>query len=146
MWTFLHVLSPVLFSFCSMFFSFLVCWCAVLSRSVVSDSSRPFGLQPAKLLCPWDFFRQEYWSGLPFPSPGNLPLRDRTQVSYVSCIAGRFYTIWAVRETHYFLIWNRLSLTEVCLFKLLSLLACSTVLEVLPETNKSPYQNLTFYG
>ena len=54
MWTFLHILSPVLFSFCSMFSSFLVCWCAVHSRSVVSDSSRPFGQQPAKLLCPWD--------------------------------------------------------------------------------------------
>ena len=25
-------------------------------------------------LCPWDSFpRQEHWSGLPFPSPGNLP-------------------------------------------------------------------------
>ena len=21
----------------------------------------------------WDFSRQEYWSGLPFPSPGDLP-------------------------------------------------------------------------
>ena len=27
----------------------------------------------ARLLCPWDFFRQEYWSGLPFPSLGELP-------------------------------------------------------------------------
>ena len=27
----------------------------------------------AGLLCPWDFFRQEYWSGLPFPPPGDLP-------------------------------------------------------------------------
>ena len=27
----------------------------------------------SRLLCPWDFFRQEYWSGLPFPSPGELP-------------------------------------------------------------------------
>ena len=26
----------------------------VLSHSVVSDSLRPFGLQPARLLCPWD--------------------------------------------------------------------------------------------
>jgi len=36
------------------------------------------------------FPRQEYWSGLPFPSPGvsSWP-RDRTQVS---CIAGRFFT------------------------------------------------------
>ena len=25
------------------------------------------------LLYPWDFFRQEYWSGLPFPPPGDLP-------------------------------------------------------------------------
>ena len=25
------------------------------------------------LLCPWDFSRQEYWSGLPFPSPRDLP-------------------------------------------------------------------------
>ena len=37
-------------------------------------------------------FRQDYWSGLPFPSPGKLPNpgiepRDRTQVF---CIAGRF--------------------------------------------------------
>ena len=24
-------------------------------------------------LCPQDFFKQEYWSGLPFPSPGDLP-------------------------------------------------------------------------
>ena len=44
--------------------------------SVVSDSLRPHGLQPTRLLCPWDsvgFSRQEYWSGLPFPSPGDLP-------------------------------------------------------------------------
>ena len=29
--------------------------------------------QPARLLCPQDFPRQKYWSGLPFPSPGDLP-------------------------------------------------------------------------
>ena len=23
--------------------------------------------------CPWGFFGQENWSGLPFPSPGDLP-------------------------------------------------------------------------
>ena len=28
--------------------------CAVLRGSVVSDSLRPHGLQPARLLCPWD--------------------------------------------------------------------------------------------
>ena len=33
-----------------------------------------------------EFPRQEYWSGLPCPPPGDLPsLRARTYVSYVSC-------------------------------------------------------------
>ena len=34
---------------------------------------RSHGLQPARLLCPWGFSRQEYWSGLPCPPPGDLP-------------------------------------------------------------------------
>ena len=29
--------------------------------------------QPARLLCPWNFSKQEYWSGLPFSTPGDLP-------------------------------------------------------------------------
>ena len=40
---------------------------AVLSCSVVSDSLQPHGLQPARLVCPLGFSRQEYWSGLPWP-------------------------------------------------------------------------------
>ena len=64
------------------------------------DSLRPWGLQPTRLLpwkvkslsharllaTPWTaahqvppsmgFSRQEYWSGVPFPSPGDLPDRD----------------------------------------------------------------------
>ena len=47
--------------------------CAVLSHRVVSDSLQPHGLQPTRLLCPWGFSRQEYWSGLPCPPPRNLP-------------------------------------------------------------------------
>ena len=39
--------------------------------------------------------RQKYWSGLPCPPPGDLPIRDWTQVS---CIVGGFFTIWATRE------------------------------------------------
>ena len=43
-----------------------------------------------------EFFRKEYWSGLPFPSPGGSSHpRDRTQVSG---IAGVFFTMWATRE------------------------------------------------
>ena len=38
---------------------------------------------------PMEFSRQEYWSVLPFPIPGDLaPPRDRTWVSYASCISG----------------------------------------------------------
>ena len=45
-----------------------------LVASVVSDSVRPYGLQPARLLWRWDgFSRQEYCSGLPWPPPGDLP-------------------------------------------------------------------------
>ena len=70
--------------------------CCVLSRSVMSNSLRPHGLQPARLLCPWRFFRQGHWSGLPCPPPGeSSSRRDWTQVS---CIAGGFFAIWAIRE------------------------------------------------
>ena len=45
----------------------------MLSHSVMSDSLQPHGLQPIRLLCSWGFSRQEHWSGLPCPSPGDLP-------------------------------------------------------------------------
>ena len=40
------------------------------SRSVVSDSLQPHGHQAPPSI---GFSRQEYWSGLPFPSSGNFP-------------------------------------------------------------------------
>ena len=39
------------------------------------------------------FLRQEYWSGLPFPSPGDLPdpgMEPESPAS--SALAGRFFT------------------------------------------------------
>ena len=45
-----------------------------VSRSVVSDSLRPHGLTVAYQAPPsMGFSRQECWSGLPFPSPGDFP-------------------------------------------------------------------------
>ena len=44
----------------------------VSGHSVVSDSLQPRGLQLTKLLYPWGFSRQEYWSGLPCPPPEDL--------------------------------------------------------------------------
>ena len=45
----------------------------VLSHSVMSHSLQPMDYSPARLLCPWGFSRQKYWSGLPCPPPGDLP-------------------------------------------------------------------------
>ena len=40
-----------------------------------------------------EFSRQEYWSGLPFPSPGDLPNTGIELVAFVSpALAGRFFT------------------------------------------------------
>ena len=45
------------------------------------------------------FSRQEYWTGLPFPSSrGSSQSRDRSQLS---CIAGRCFNFWATREANH---------------------------------------------
>ena len=49
--------------------------------------------------------RQEYWSGLPFPSPGESSRpRDRTQVSL---FAGRHFNLWATREAQTIQVWPK---------------------------------------
>ena len=59
-----------------------------LGPTLMSWCMRLHGLYPTRLLCPWRFSRQEYWSGLPCPSPGgSSPLRDQTQVSCIWSIA-----------------------------------------------------------
>ena len=61
----------------------------VLRWSVVSDSLWPHKLEPARLLCPWGFFKQEYWSGLPcllpedLPNSGNEPRSPALQADYL---------------------------------------------------------------
>ena len=39
----------------------------------MSDSLQPHGVQPTRLPCPWGFSRQEYWSRLSCPLPGDFP-------------------------------------------------------------------------
>ena len=47
-------------------------WC--VSCSAVSNSVQPHGLHAAcQAPMSMGFSRQEYWSGLSFPSPGDLP-------------------------------------------------------------------------
>ena len=46
-----------------------------------------------------EFSRQEYWSGLPFPSLGDLSDPRIKPMSLVSpALVGRFFTSWATRE------------------------------------------------
>jgi len=45
------------------------------------------------------FSRQEYWSGLPFPSPGDLPNLGIKTASLA--LAGRFFMTEPPGEPHY---------------------------------------------
>ena len=63
------------------------------------------------------FSRQEHWSGLPWPSPGDLLDPGWTRVSH---IAGRFFTIWATREA--LCIIQSLSINKCCVMWLYSCL------------------------
>ena len=75
-------------------FSF-VCVRVCVSCSVMSDSLQSHELYPARLLCPWDFTgKNTRIIVMPF-SRGSSPPRDQT---WVSCIAGRLFTVWATRE------------------------------------------------
>ena len=66
--------------------------CAVFNGSVLSDCLWFQGLQPTRLLCPWGFSRQEYWSGMPCSPPeGIFPTQ-------VSSIADGFFTGWATMK------------------------------------------------
>ena len=56
----------------------------------VFDSLQSPGQQPARPLCPWDFSRQEYWSGLPVPPPEDLPNPGIEPMS--PALAGGFFT------------------------------------------------------
>ena len=54
--------------------------------------ARLFATLWAGLLCPRDCFRQEYWSGLPFPPPGDLPDPGiKLESSASPALAGRFF-------------------------------------------------------
>ena len=47
---------------------------------------------------PMEFSRQEYWSGLPFPPPGDLPDSGTESAFRVSCVGRRILYHWATWE------------------------------------------------
>ena len=61
------------------------CCCCLLAKSCLT-LLRLNGLQPTRLPCSWD-----YWSGLPFPSPGDLPHPGTEHI--FPALAGEFFTI-----------------------------------------------------
>ena len=67
----------------------------LFSHSLVVHSLRPHGLSPTRLLCPW----QGYWSGLPFPSPGDLP--DPGIKTASPALAGGLFVTRAIWEAPY---------------------------------------------
>ena len=78
-----------------------VCVCVraharALSCSVMFNFLQPRGLSPARLLCPWDSpvdSPLQYWSGLLFPSPGDLPDPGIEPTSPASpALTGEFFT------------------------------------------------------
>ena len=65
----------------------------VLSHSIMSNSLRPYGLMAHQAPPPVGFPRQEYGSGLPFPTPGNLLNPGIKPASLASpALAGGFFT------------------------------------------------------
>ena len=72
----------------SMWVYMYMCVCVCESLSCVQLFATPW--TPAcQVLLSMEFSRQEYWSGLPFSSPGGLP-RDWI---WGSCIAGRLFSV-----------------------------------------------------
>ena len=68
-----YLVGPVQFIESTVFSLSVVQRGTVLSCAVVSNSLLLHGLQPSRLLCPWGFSRQEYWSNLPCLPPEDLP-------------------------------------------------------------------------
>ena len=75
-------------------------WCVcILSHSVVSDSLWSHGLQPARLLCPWNFPGKNTEVSCHFLLQESSRPKDRTHVSCISCIGRWILNHWATWET-----------------------------------------------
>ena len=83
----------------------------MLRCSVVSDSATPWTV-PCRAPVSMGFSRQEHWSGLPCPSPGDLPNPGILPNALTSpAWAGRFFTVSATREAQHY--YNRKALLRL---------------------------------
>ena len=106
---------------------------------------------------PWSmgFPRQEYWSGLPFPSPGDLPDPGIEPMS--PALAGRFFTTsatWEAQEGTYcpvisssmncpFIVFTHFSFRNLVLF-LLVCIFCAFKIMTLKYLNKHLFSQFIF--
>ena len=71
---------------------------STMSEYSVSAASAAVPAWGEKTVC-----RQEYWSGLPFPTPGDLPHPGIKPTSLASpALAGRFFTLSHLGSSHEF--------------------------------------------
>ena len=72
----------------------IACWNIVLACCCLVAKSclfcNPMNCSPPGSFCPWDFPRQEYWSGLPLLPPGVLSNPEIKPAS--PALAGGFFT------------------------------------------------------
>ena len=104
----------------------------ILLWSVVSDSGTPWTVAHRAPLS-IGFSRQDYWSGLPYPSPGDLPDPASEPACLASPIlAGRFFPaapdIPRVEKSSYGVAMFPLSVLS-CLFSVLSTPKCSGLMQ-----------------
>ena len=72
--------------------------CAVLSRSVMSNSLQSHGLWPTRLLCPWDSpGKNTHTQSILWPLQEIFP-KQGSNPGLSHC--RRFLTLWATREAH----------------------------------------------
>ena len=97
---------------------FAGCSPCVLSRSAMFDSLRPRGLETRQFPLSMGFSRQEYWSGLLFPPPGDLPDPEIQPTSLMSlALAGGFFTTTWEGPLCTYLYLNSLSFDKDTLFE-----------------------------
>ena len=92
-------------------------------------------MTPWTVACPvplsMEFFRQEYWSGLPFPSPGDHPDPGIEPAS--PTLAGRFFTTEPPGKPHLGALCFKTGGASVCTAELAVLQICLQWTEVFPQ-------------
>ena len=129
-----NVFLAEVFCLISLPIAFAVCCCSVAKSQLTLCDPMDYIAHQAPLSM--EFSRQEYWSGLPFPFPGDLydPRKPKAPT-----LAGRFFTIEPLRKPTYSFIVPQIYLlqghqSDFPETKLSQMNFCFKVLPLLPLT------------